>query len=189
MKGKMGKKMEKNDYFKRIQAADEEIKEKMKIMIGGHCEELSYQTSLIMSRLHKPQDAHIDYDPKTTNADRFMVAFLPLTKSGQFLQFWNNVDDVPNTTSSGEIVFIPKGQLVLVPGNTIHGGGFRAELCSDTQPAHMRLHFYVYPNCTSCMVSMHKNHYKNTDIYVQNGELGNTTSVLNTTFFHGKWSL
>lgn len=116
-----------------------------------------------------------------------MVAFLPLTKTGQFLQMWEPVHGSnPTKPRQGKLVFIPKGQLVLVPGDTIHGGGFRADCRADNLHAHMRLHFYVYPGESRCMIDQHTNSYVENEGYAKycnNAELKNNAKSLQTTFF------
>ena len=120
--------MDSENYNTRICKADDEIKEKLKLMIGNDAKEVAYQTSVLLTAVHHPQEPHVDYDMATGNHKKYMVAFLPLTETGQFLQIWE-----PNTAGEGqplpvgELIFIPRGQVVLVPGNTIHGGGFRAD--------------------------------------------------------------
>jgi hypothetical protein len=189
-RGEIKEFMESNAYHTGIYKADEDITKCLISMIGDGCRQVAYQTSLLVTKVHKPQEAHIDYDAKSINPQRYMVAFLPLTTTGQFLQLWEKEDSVPGAWSRGEIIFIPRGQLVLVPGDAIHGGGFRAEHRNDMVHAHMRLHFYVYPGESECMVDRHKNAYLNPgqNKYLFNEELQNTTTALATTFFHGKTS-
>ena len=154
--------------------------------------DVAYQTSLLVSEVHHPQEAHVDYDTSTDNPRKYMVAFLPLTETGQFLQFWTDGD----TQNHGEIVFFPMGQLVLVPGHTVHGGGFRADHRTDNANAHMRLHFYVYPGTKECAFAKgkHKNDYLPTSKKYadheqlgvpEKGKMGSTTATLGNTFFHG----
>jgi hypothetical protein len=185
-----------DDYKKRVELADDDITKSLLDMINsqrevGNYNTVAYQTSLLFSEVHHPQEAHVDYDTATENPQKYLVAFLPLTETGQFLQFWNADSD-----KSGEIVFIPRGQLLLVPGGTIHGGGFRADHRTDNMHAHMRLHFYVYPGENRCLFAKneHKNDYlANLPEYVQHPELdipekgkqGIPMSTLGNSFFHG----
>ena len=88
------------------------------------------------------------------------------------------------------------GQLVLVPGHTVHGGGFRADHRTDDANAHMRLHFYVYPDTKECAFAKgeHKNDYlpqsknyanhEKLDV-PEKGKMGNSISTLGNRFFHG----
>jgi hypothetical protein len=107
------------------------------------------------------------------------------------LQFWTKTGN-----EKGEIVFIPKGQMLMVPGDTIHGGGFRADHRTDGAHAHMRLHFYVYPGTNQCVYAIkeHKNDYvtrvpnycdhEELDI-PEKGPQGTTKATLGNSFFHG----
>ena len=182
--------MDGENYNTRLCKADDEIKEKLKLMIGNDTKEVAYQTSVLVTAVHHPQEPHVDYDMATGNHKKYMVAFLPLTETGQFLQMWE-----PNTGVEGQplpvgdLIFIPRGQLVLVPGDTIHGGGFRADTRSDNGLTHLRLHFYVYPGETTCMVASHKNQWLNPPekedaLYLHNPELyEKNATALNFTFF------
>jgi hypothetical protein len=158
------------EYDARMMACDTEIKKALVNMCPGECNDMAFQTSLISSDVHKPQRAHIDYDTAKGYDRKYLVAFLPLTETGQYLQFWKN-SDKGNEVVRGEIVFIPKGQLVLVPGHTIHGGGFRADIRHDNKHAHMRLHFYVYPDEKTNKIQEHKNEYMDENVYLQNEQL------------------
>lgn len=153
---------------------------------------VAFQTSLLVSDVHHPQEAHVDYDTETTGPEKYMVAFLPLTETGQFLQFWDK-----NGKAEGEIFFIPKGQMLMVPGDTIHGGGFRADHRTDGAHAHMRLHFYVYPGTNECVFAIkeHKNDYvaRVPTNYCNHKELNtrekgtqeDAKATLGNSFFHG----
>jgi hypothetical protein len=180
--------MENVTYNESITNADMDVSRNLLSMIDGCNGKVAFQPSLIVTDVHKPQEPHIDYDRKTGNHLNYMVAFLPLTETGQFLQLWKNAGGKNAKPTRGEIVFIPRGQLVLVPGDTIHGGGFRADHRTDLQHAHMRLHFYVYPGEDKCMVGTHKNEYVDPGRkrYLPSPELLNTPTSLNTCFFHGR---
>jgi hypothetical protein len=172
-----------NDYKNQIGKCDAEIKEALISMTTLEVENLAFQPSLVISEVHKPQGAHIDYDTAMGYDQKYMIAFLPLTETGQFLQLWEkSVDD---EEIRGKVVFIPRGQLVLVPGNTIHGGGFRADIRSDNIHAHMRLHFYVYPGETTSQIDQHKNEYMDESLYLQNSELLCDEKSLQKRFFDG----
>lgn len=64
------------------------------------------------------------------------LAFVPLTPSGMFLQIW------PEKNQPGVVVFVPYQTVLLVPADTVHGGGFLS--CPVTH--NLRLHFYIYIN-------------------------------------------
>jgi len=184
------------DYSPRVELADREIEKSLLDMInsqkeeGAKCRTVAYQISLLFSEVHHPQEAHVDYDTTKEDPSKYLVAFLPLTETGQFLQFWKG------SNSAGEIVFIPRGQLVMVPGGTIHGGGFRADHRTDNMHAHMRLHFYVYPDENMCVFAkgQHKNDYLPKKRKYSNhpqleipkrGKQGIPMATLGNTFFHG----
>jgi hypothetical protein len=184
--GEMKSLMAGKKYKMEIEKCDKEIKDALLKMGNVNSNKLAFQTSMIATEVHRPQDPHMDYDSTKEHIHRYMVAFLPLTETGMFLQLWNR--SVNNLPVQGEIVFIPRGQLVLVPGNTIHAGGFRADHRNDNQHAHFRLHFYVYPNQDECAVIDHKNEYMDVhtkNVYVQNEQLASTATNLQTCFFEG----
>lgn len=93
----------------------------------------------------------------------------------------------------GQLVFIPDGQFVVVPGDTIHAGGYKAEHRTDSEKAHLRLHFYVYPGETSVPIDDHHNEYVDLsrELYVHNqnlwppGHVLNDAYSLSNTFFNG----
>ncbi|EEC47032.1 predicted protein [Phaeodactylum tricornutum CCAP 1055/1] len=101
-----------------------------------------------------PQNAHIDYQWDDLDGSDPMpyLGFLPLTKAGMFLQLWTgNPDD--GVIKMGNIVFVPWGKLLLVPGNTVHGGGFRTG-----NHGNLRAHFYIHFGVLKVNAN---NHYKN----------------------------
>jgi hypothetical protein len=93
-----------------------------------------------------PQKPHIDFrwndiinnkNSKTAVASKPastppFVGFFPLTPAGMFLQLWLR-------PGPGTLVFVPYGQLLIVPGSCIHGGGFTSS--ADGNP---RGHIYIY---------------------------------------------
>ena len=112
-----------------------------------------------------PQRAHFDYDPSYLAqdgvTDYVYLAFTPLTPSGMFLQVW------PAEKQPGQLVFIPYRQILLVPANTVHGGGFLGSRFSDD----LRLHFYVYLNYKRhTPPDVQSNYYFNEDRYPQSKE-------------------
>jgi hypothetical protein len=51
------------------------------------------------------------------------------------------------TVIEGEVIFIPFGNVLLLPANTIHGGGFRTSSMKDDGPnGNLRFHVYVARN-------------------------------------------
>ena len=150
--------------------------------------------------VHKPQDAHFDYRGEDFKKGDFWIGFLPITEYGQFLQIWEYRENIQEV-QKGEIIFIPKGQLVLMKGNSLHGGGFRAETTSGNEGAHARLHFYVYPGVESCQIDIHGNenfdpskrtsvrlseYYKDSDLLGGVAEGGEWYDSMNWNFFQGE---
>jgi hypothetical protein len=194
------------DYMKRVKHADMELKELFLEMLNRGREqssvynEVAFQPSVLMSRIHHPQPAHWDYKEEGNQRENYFVAFLALTKTGQFLQVWEYEQHPKDETKKveGEVVFIPQSEMVMVSGGVLHAGGFRAETRHDGREGHLRFHFYVYPGCKTCMVQKHTNVYKDSaeDLsvrYVQNkilagsvGEGGAGNENLAWTFFQGK---
>lgn len=86
-----------------------------------HSDDLEVQSSFLKTDNTVAQPAHVDYswEVLTERAHELWLAFFPLTSQGMILQLWR-----PNG-SQGLLVFIPLGKMLLVPSDTIHGGGFR----------------------------------------------------------------
>ncbi|GAX27332.1 hypothetical protein FisN_23Lh093 [Fistulifera solaris] len=82
---------------------------------------IQVQSSFLRTVKTVAQPAHVDYSWKVLSerADELWLAFFPLTTQGMILQLW------PPHRSQGLLVFIPLGKMLLVPSDTIHGGGFR----------------------------------------------------------------
>ena len=64
------------------------------------------------------------------------IGFFPLTTKGMFLQVWQN--KMPKQRVDGQMLFVPYGNLLLVPSDTIHAGGFKS---SDN--GNLRFHLYI----------------------------------------------
>ena len=75
------------------------------------------------------------------------LGFTPLTADGMFLQVWKG-------EGQGIVMYIPQGELVILPSSTLHAGGF----CSRFRTGNTRLHFYFYLN------NVAEKHY-NTNVY------------------------
>jgi len=103
----------------------------------------SIVSAYLVSQGFAPQVCHYDFVEK----DRLKLqgnihlGLCPLTKSGCYLQAWPRREN-PGALQHGVVLFIPKGRILLLPGDTIHGGGF----VSDDQTQDLRLHFYIYTN-------------------------------------------
>lgn len=193
------------DYLSRVVKADRELKAIFLEMLNKGRErqqaytEVGFQPSVLMSKIHHPQLAHWDYKNEDGRRDDYYIAFLALTKTGQFLQVWE-YDNTQSLTEpvDGQVVFLPRSEMLMVKGDVLHAGGFRAETRADDRGAHMRFHFYVYPGRNSCMIQKHTNVYRDdnkadlSDIYVQNKILagsiregGSGNENLAWTFFQG----
>lgn len=201
-RGAVGTKIKEPGFMERVKKVDEELEDLLLGLINTpehrQVKQVAFQFTILMAKTHEVQHPHWDYTNESGGKDKFMVAFLPLTKTGQFLQIWEH-EKGNVTTKQGKICFIPQGELVLVPGTLLHGGGFRAESASEVEHAHLRAHFYVYPGTHECMVSKHNNEYTDTtgahmeEIYVNNNALsgsiedgGDGSECLDWTFFEGK---
>ena len=201
-RGHLGRKINEAGFMERVKKVDEELEHMILGMInkqdGQNLKMVAFQFTILMAKTHEVQHPHWDYTNKSGGKEKFMVAFLPLTSTGQFIQMWEYEEDNVSR-KQGHVCFIPEGNLVLVPGTVLHGGGFRAEFEMDIEHAHMRAHFYVYPGTNKCMVSDHNNEYTDRDgteleeIYVNNNALagsiennGQWNECLEWTFFEGK---
>ena len=96
--------------------------------------ELACVFSHLVSCQHWVQPAHIDYPIDVLREHNPLMAFFPMTKHGMHLQLWTS----PN--SRGRLIHIPLGSLVVVPGDTVHSGGFSTGPDGD-----IRGHCYIYP--------------------------------------------
>jgi hypothetical protein len=105
------------------------------------------------------QPAHVDYDYDIlqTYGKKLYLSFFPLTQEGAFLQLWRdaivevkskvetgwksnhyNENDCIDDIVEGTVVFIPYGKMLIVPSDTIHGGGFRRGMGGN-----LRFHLYI----------------------------------------------
>jgi hypothetical protein len=87
------------------------------------------------------QCAHLDHKTKVIeyyqkrDDKAAMLLFYPLTKAGMFLQVW-----VPNEFEP-QLIFIGRHHLLVLPADTIHGGGFKS---GSFAVQNHRRHGYVY---------------------------------------------
>jgi hypothetical protein len=82
-----------------------------------------------------PQRAHRDFTINTYKAQlpgQVYIGFMPITRDGMFLQVWNGPGEA-------KLIFIPYGNFLLLPGNTIHAGW----MCTSVYHRNHRLHFYI----------------------------------------------
>ena len=95
-----------------------DLDKRMTLKLGNHQNSMSVGSAMVTTR-HRPQEPHCDFDSGTY--DEFTVkpwlAFCPVTNTGMFLQVWKHGDRF------GHLVYIPLGKILLLPGDTIHGGG------------------------------------------------------------------
>ncbi|CAB9496243.1 Histone methylation protein DOT1 [Seminavis robusta] len=113
--------------------------------------DIELQASFLKTEHHTiPQPAHVDYPWNTLNerAHNLWLAFFPLTSQGMILQLWPSHATTNTTTTTqtkGQLVFVPWDTMLMVPSDTIHGGGFR----TCTQSGNVRYHLYIATHGTS----------------------------------------
>ena len=68
-----------------------------------------------------PQRSHHDFHHQVLKkyAGHLYIAFTPLTNDGYFIQVWPK--DKPNDV---RLLYIPYGAILILPGDTLHRGGF-----------------------------------------------------------------
>ena len=102
---------------------------------------LTYRGSFMRTEQTMYQPAHVDYDYPVLQeyGHRLFIAFFPLTEEGTFLQLWEKSAENHTCESiEGTVVFIPYGKMLVVPADTIHGGGFKRG-----QSGNLRFHLYI----------------------------------------------
>jgi hypothetical protein len=102
---------------------------------------LTYRGSFMRTEQTVYQPAHVDYDYPVLHehGHKLFLAFFPLTEEGTFLQLWDQSKADENAqTVEGEVVFIPFGKMLIVPADTIHGGGFKRG-----ETGNLRFHLYI----------------------------------------------
>jgi hypothetical protein len=65
-----------------------------------------------------PQKAHRDFAQKTYNeqfSGQVYIGFMPVSHDGMFLQLWDSPGEA-------KLVFVPYGNFLLLPGNSVHAG-------------------------------------------------------------------
>lgn len=106
----------------------------------GH-ESLTYRGSFMRTEQTVFQPAHVDYDYPVLeeHGHKLYIAFFPLTEEGTYLQLWEKSANNHTCESvEGTVVFIPFGNMLIVPADTIHGGGFKRG-----QSGNLRFHLYI----------------------------------------------
>jgi len=107
---------------------------------------ISYRGSFMSTEQTMYQPAHVDYDYSILSkyGKRLYLAFFPLTLDGAYLQLWQKkklTDDNKEKQRDevdGTVVYIPYGQMLLLPSDTIHGGGFKRG-----DGGNLRFHLYI----------------------------------------------
>lgn len=126
-------------------------------------QDIELKGSYLKSLGYAPQEAHQDFESTVLSEyrEQLYLALTPLTESGCYLQVW-----LPNHSGScGKILYIPYGVLLILPGDTVHGGGFLA----DYQSLDLRLHFYIYVKPAKDVIN--KNFYFSIEKFPMNQEL------------------
>ena len=105
---------------------------------GNQCE---VESAYLISPHFAPQVPHYDFTEEQMRGltGEVFLGLCPVTESGCYLQVWKPIDN-QHATRHGEVLFIPYGCILILPGSTIHGGGFLSN--GDTRD--LRLHFYIY---------------------------------------------
>jgi len=100
--------------------------------------DITIEASTLKSPGYAPQVPHYDFNSKvlSKHKGRIFIGVTPLSPAGAYLQVW----EPHRKTDPGQVVHIPYGTLLILPGDTVHGGGFH----SDFKTNDLRLHFYFY---------------------------------------------
>lgn len=106
---------------------------------------LTYRGSFMRTESTIYQPAHVDYDYPILEqyGTKLFLAFFPLTKEGAYLQLWQEPSKEENDGGGdepieGTVVFIPYGKMLIMPSDTIHGGGFKRGSSGN-----LRFHLYI----------------------------------------------
>ena len=128
----------------------------VKNMLGRPVHKIDVDASFLCSEGHAPQRAHLDFNDAdlSKGQGRTFLGFTPLAPSGCLLQVWRRQG------GEGLVLFVPYGKLLLLPADTVHGGGFL--LSRFTRD--LRLHFYIYIDKAGQVIHR-QNVYLDTDTY------------------------
>jgi hypothetical protein len=104
---------------------------------------LTYRGSFMRTESTMYQPAHVDYDYPILEkfGNKLFLAFFPLTEEGAYLQLWQEPSEEnanKRKLVEGTVVFIPCGKMLIVPSDTIHGGGFKRGSSGN-----LRFHLYI----------------------------------------------
>ena len=147
-----------------IQEFTESCQSIISSVAGGNMQLDEMFTSILRSPFHALQNPHYDFNSRDLDSygQNMYLGFTPLTSDGMFLQVWKG-------EGVGNVLYIPHGQLVILPSLTMHAGGF----CSSARSGNLRLHFYFYLNGVKGLLT-------NTNVYSdENGHF--STRYLNAT--------
>eukprot|EP00980_Cylindrotheca_fusiformis_P030732 scaffold25323_cov113-Cylindrotheca_fusiformis.AAC.1 len=109
----------------------------LKEMLGAE----EYLGSFLTTETSMPQPPHVDYTWQILDQysrDDLKLGFFPLTSEGMFLQVWQRNDTMEEIP--GEIIFVPYGKLLVLPADTIHGGGYRTAPLDSGVNGNLRFH-------------------------------------------------
>jgi hypothetical protein len=117
----------------------------LEMMIASHISNFVHGSTAHIVRLQPgalrskpgsvPQRAHRDFTLQTYKEKfpgQVYIGFMPITSDGMFLQVWDGPGEA-------NLLFIPYGKFLLLPGNTIHAGW----MCTSLLHQNHRLHFYI----------------------------------------------
>jgi hypothetical protein len=105
---------------------------------------LTYRGSFMRTESTIYQPAHVDYDYPILEkyGNKLFLAFFPLTEEGAYLQIWQEPlleeENDKVVVVEGTVVFIPYGKMLIMPSDTIHGGGFKRGSSGN-----LRFHLYI----------------------------------------------
>jgi hypothetical protein len=103
--------------------------------------------SLVYTKLRSltslPQPPHLDYLSTLLatllKGQELYLAVFPLSAEGMMLQVWEYPSDLVNGKSEGQLLFLPMNTILVLPGKTVHGGGFMTNAAGN-----LRGHLYIY---------------------------------------------
>jgi len=101
--------------------------------------ELTIEAYFVRTPEYAPQKPHYVFKPdilqRTENTNRLHLAIVPLSCLGCILQVWLGMEP--------HLLHVPHGTFFVVPGDTVHAGGFHMDYRTDD--LHLFLYLYVAP--------------------------------------------
>lgn len=140
-----------NKFDKPIVPLLDGFKTQFATCLGVAHDDLTVESSYLKSPGFAPQFPHFDFHARELekNSGKIYIAVTPLTAAGSYLQVW----DKAVVGSAGVVLYVPYGTLLILPGDTLHGGGFQS--CFESLD--LRLHFYIYVKpCRGGIVNSNK---------------------------------